>query len=60
MIIEAGSTFGWLGMIPVDPRKTLLVGIDEFGASAPQKELAEAYGLTSASIIAKIKEKFLD
>jgi transketolase len=39
----------WVG------RDGLVIGIDGFGASAPEKALAEAYGLTPARVAARIE-----
>ena len=58
VVVEAGSTFGWLGMVDGSSEDTLLIGIDHFGASAPFKVLAEKFGLTAASIAERTKAKF--
>ena len=58
VVVEAGSTFGWLGMIDGSPDNTLLIGIDRFGASAPAKVLAEKFGLTPQALAAKVKDRF--
>jgi transketolase len=49
--IEAGRTEGWRGIVG---ENGLCIGIDRFGASAPQAALAEHLGLTAASVAAKI------
>ena len=50
--IEAGVTFGW-------ERFTgdmgLQLGIDRFGASAPEDALAEEFGLTPAAVVARVR-----
>jgi len=51
--IEAGVTTGWQRYVGLDGAS---VGVDRFGASAPYKVLAEAYGLTAAGVVAKAKE----
>ena len=56
--LEAGSTFGWLGMVQGSMANTLCLGIDHFGASAPCQILAEKYGLTVAAINQQISAKF--
>jgi len=45
--IEAGTTFGWAHFIGLDG---VAIGIDHFGASAPDKELAKAFGFTKEAI----------
>jgi len=51
--IEAGVTTGWQRYVGLDGAS---IGVDRFGASAPYKILAEAYGLTAANVVAKAKE----
>ena len=51
--VEAGVTIGWQRYVGLDGAS---VGVDRFGASAPYKVLADAYGLTAANIVAKVKE----
>ena len=58
VIVEAGTTFGWRSMIPGSSEDTLVIGIDRYGASAPQKVLAEKFGLTPEAVTAKIKAHF--
>jgi len=58
VVVEAATTYGWLGMINAAPEKTLLIGIDHYGASAPAKVLAEKFGLTVESIVPKVKQRF--
>jgi transketolase len=53
--IEAGSTFGWEKF---SGEAGLRIGLDHFGASAPYKVLAEKFGFTTASVVAKIKAHF--
>jgi transketolase len=50
--IEAGRTGPWKEWIG---REGLAIGIDTYGASAPDKILAEEYGLTVAKVTARIK-----
>jgi transketolase len=50
--IEAGRTEPWLGLVGADG---LAIGIDRFGASAPDKVLAEKFGLTVAAVTEKIR-----
>lgn len=50
--VEAGRTDPWHAVVGAD---ALTIGIDIFGASAPDKVLAEKYGLTVASVVARIE-----
>jgi transketolase len=45
--VEAAVGLEWWKLIG---RDGLVIGIDRFGASAPEKALAEAYGLTPAKV----------
>ncbi|HEX4517327.1 MAG TPA: transketolase C-terminal domain-containing protein, partial [Polyangiaceae bacterium] len=49
--IEAGRTGPWLSIIGVEG---LAIGIDHFGASAPDKVIAEKFGLTVDAVVEKI------
>jgi transketolase len=51
--IEAASTFGWDRM--VGPTG-LMIGVDRFGASAPDTALAEKFGFTAAAIAARVRD----
>ena len=59
IVVEAGTSFGWLGMIEARPEDTLMVTIDHFGASAPASVLAEKFGFTPKAVAARVKESFL-
>jgi transketolase len=50
--VEAGRTFGW-GQISANP--LLLIGMDNFGDSAPYPILAEKYGFTADAVYNRIK-----
>ena len=50
-VVEAGSTLGWKSILGAD---ALAVGIDHYGASAPGEVLAEKFGITGASVKAKV------
>lgn len=50
--IEAGVAQGWHKYIGSDG---LAISIETFGASAPYKDLAKAYGFTVEAILAKIE-----
>jgi transketolase len=49
--IEAGSTFGWEKIIGSEG---LAIGIDEFGASAPAKDIAQHFGFTPEAVVSRI------
>ncbi len=55
--IEAGVTYGW-------ERYTgdlgLRIGIDRFGASAPDTDLAELFGLTPKQVLSRVREYLKD
>ncbi|MGA7280660.1 MAG: transketolase [Acidimicrobiia bacterium] len=51
--IEAASTLGWDRM--VGP-KGLKIGLDRFGASAPDTALAGEFGFTGAAIAARVRD----
>jgi transketolase len=48
--IEAGSTFGW------SRYADLSIGIDTFGASAPDSVLAEKFGFTPEAVAARVRD----
>ena len=48
--VEAGSTFGW------ERYSDVAVGIDSFGASAPDSVLAEEFGFTAEKLAAVVAE----
>lgn len=51
--VEAGVTFGWREWVGDQGE---CVGVDEFGASAPDKILYEQYGLTVSHVVAAAKK----
>lgn len=51
--IEAGRTDLWRGRVG---ETGLCIGVDRFGASAPAAVLAEKYGLTTAQVVARVRE----
>ena len=53
VFIEAGITTGWEAVVGSD---ALMIGIDHYGASAPGEVLAEKFGFTPESVVAKIKD----
>ena len=50
--IEAGSTAGWYRYVGLDG---LVIGLDDFGASAPLAALLEHFGLTAAKATASVR-----
>ncbi len=53
--IEAGRGALWQGLLGPDG---LFIGVEEFGASAPEKALAERFGLTPAGVVGRILARF--
>ena len=52
--IEAGATYGWDKYVG---RNGVKIGIDEFGASAPAKDLYKHFGVTKENLVSQIKAK---
>lgn len=50
--VEAGATFGWERIVGQDG---LTIGLDRFGASAPDHVLAEQFGFTPAAIADRVR-----
>jgi transketolase len=50
--IEAGATFGWERIVGDGG---LIIGIDRFGASAPDTVIAEKLGFTGEAVAAKVR-----
>ncbi|MDP8985913.1 MAG: transketolase [Pseudomonadota bacterium] len=50
--VEAGATATWWQYVGL---RGEIIGIDHFGASAPAKDLFEAYGFTSERVVAAIE-----
>jgi transketolase len=55
--IEAGSPLGWRQYVG---EKGIVIGLDHFGASAPDKVLYEKFGLTADQIVEKALELLKD
>jgi len=53
--IEAGRTTPWRALVG---RGGLTIGIDRFGASAPDKDLAKKFGLTPEAVTETIRTWF--
>jgi len=53
--IEAGKTDFWYRFVGLNG---LVIGMDQFGASAPAKDLEVEYGFTPKQVLAKIKTHF--
>ncbi len=54
--VEAASPFGWERWVGNDPQQGAIVGIDDFGASAPYEILYEQYGITVENVVARARE----
>ncbi|MDP9493800.1 MAG: transketolase, partial [Actinomycetota bacterium] len=52
--VEAAATFGWERIVGDDG---LMIGIDRFGASAPDHVLAEQFGFTPAAIADRVRAR---
>jgi transketolase len=50
--IEAGVTFGWERFVG---DRGVAIGVDRYGASAPDKKLYQEFGLTAANVVATAK-----
>jgi transketolase len=50
--IEAGVTMGWDRFVG---DRGIAIGVDKYGASAPDKVLYEQYGLTAAEVVEAAK-----
>ena len=53
LAIEAGSSIGWHRWVG---DRGVVISVDRYGASAPQKIVYEKYGLTVEQVISKAKE----
>jgi transketolase len=53
LAIEAGSSMGWHRWVG---DRGVVISVDRYGASAPQKIVYEKYGLTVEQVISKAKE----
>ncbi len=51
--VEAGKTDGWYRFTGLNG---LVIGIDDFGASAPGEVVAEKFGLTPTAVAARVEE----
>jgi transketolase len=49
--IEAGVTQGWQRWVGNDPARGAVIGIDRFGASAPQQDVYTNLGLTVETVV---------
>ena len=49
--IEAGVTQGWARWIGNDPARSTAIGLDRFGASAPQQDVYANLGLTVDAVV---------
>ena len=51
--VEAGSSYSWHKYVGLDGK---VLGVDNFGASAPSNLLFELYGLTAQNVLKTAKE----
>jgi transketolase len=51
--VEAGASFGWERMVGEDG---LILGIDHFGASAPDTVIAEKLGFTGPAVATRVRD----
>ena len=58
VVVEAGSSFGWTGVVNGNLEDTLVFGVDSFGESAPYNVIKEKFGFTEENIMSKVKEYF--
>ena len=58
LVIEAGRTMGW-GHYVVSKAKTLKLGVNDFGVSAPIKDTYKHFGLTVDSITKKVLDELM-
>ena len=54
--IEAGVTQGWQRWVGNDPARGAAIGIDRFGASAPQNDVYTNLGLTVENVVGAAQE----
>ena len=55
LVIEAASPFGWRNFIGSEGD---ILGINEFGLSAPADKLFEKFGFTVENIVNKVQQHF--
>ena len=55
LAVEAASTYGWSRYV-ADERRDV-IGLSDFGASAPYKELYEHFGITAEALSARVRER---
>lgn len=54
VVLEAGSSQGWLNLLNLNADDTVFVSIERFGASAPASVLAEKFGFTPQAVCEKV------
>ncbi|MFN8443659.1 MAG: transketolase [Caldilineaceae bacterium] len=55
LAVEAGTTFGWERWVGNDKARGDVIGIDQFGASAPYQQVYQELGLTVDAVVARAK-----
>lgn len=58
VVVEAGTSFGWLNILEAAAEDTVFATIDHYGASAPAKILAEKFGFTPQAVAKKVQDRF--
>ena len=58
VVVEAGISFGWRDIVGGNSQDTLVIGVDDFGHSAPAEVIAEKLGFTPDAVVEKIKKAF--
>jgi transketolase len=55
LAVEAASSYGWSRYVADEARD--VIGLSDFGASAPYKELYEHFGITADALVARVRER---
>ena len=58
VVIEAGLPTGWLDILEADSSTTELIGLRDFGASAPYSKIVEEFGFLPEQIAKRVQERF--
>ena len=53
--MEAATPFGWERWVGNDKRKSAIIAINHFGASAPYQRLYQEFGLTPENVVKQAK-----
>ncbi len=55
LAVEAASSYGWSRYVADEARD--VIGLTDFGASAPYRELYEHFGITAAALSTRVRER---